>query len=254
MQWLGVVRAWGASRQCLSRRIGLLAVAVFAANAAGCASQPLNGRLMMASLPAAGATIAFESIDGPPPEVFQKLVTRLNDEAGNRKIAIVSRSAPATYRVRGYVSALVERDKTTFAWVWDVYDSDKRRALRIAGEEPAAAVKRRDARAVAAAWTAADDQVLRRMARNGIEQIASFLNTPAAAPEPAAVPEPALVTLAAARDDSPEAAGIFRAEQAATLAPDAAADTPPQPLQARKTGKTRSVAVAATTDGRSTRP
>jgi len=31
------------------------------------------------------------------------------------------------------VSALVERDKTTFAWVWDVYDADIRRALRISG-------------------------------------------------------------------------------------------------------------------------
>ena len=55
-------------------------------------------------------------------------------------------TSAATYRVRGYVSALVERDKTTFAWVWDVYDTDKRRALRLSGEEPAAAIRRRGAR------------------------------------------------------------------------------------------------------------
>ena len=80
--------------------------------------------------------MAFESIDGPPPEVFRKLVANLNDEADARQIAVVSRTGTATYRVRGYVSALVERGKTTFAWVWDVYDTDKRRTLRIAGEEP----------------------------------------------------------------------------------------------------------------------
>ncbi len=124
--------------------------------------------------------MAFESIDGPPPEVFRKLVADLNDEAGARQIAVVSRDGAATYRVRGYVSALVERDKTTFAWVWDVYDTDKRRALRIAGEEPAAAGRRRDA------WAAADEQVLRRMARNGMERIAGFLNS--SEPPPPSLP------------------------------------------------------------------
>jgi hypothetical protein len=254
MQWRFAARVWGASRQGLARSIGLLAVAVLAASAAGCASSPSNGRLTLASLPASGATVAFESIDGPPPEVLHKLVTSLNDEAGARQIAVVSRSGAATYRVRGYVSAVVERDKTTFAWVWDVYDADKHRTLRISGEEPAASIKRRDARSTA--WAAADEQVVRRMARNGIDQIAAFLNTPGAAPEPAAVPEPGLVTLASARDDSPEAAGIFRSfgapDQPATTPADNAADTAPPP--ATKPRKARSAAVAPSTDGRSARP
>ena len=88
---------------------------------------------------------------------------------------MVSRNGPATYRVRGYVSALVEGDKTTFAWVWDVYDTNRQRALRLTGEEPAPATGRpRDA------WSAADDEVLRRIARNGMERIAGFLNAPGA--------------------------------------------------------------------------
>jgi len=254
MQWRSAVRAWSASRRYPSRPVGVLAVAVLAASVAGCSSSPSNGRLTLASLPASGSTVAFESIDGPPPEVFRKLVASLNDEAGARQIAVVSRSGTATYRIRGYVSALVERDKTSFAWVWDVYDTDKHRALRITGEEPAAAGKRRDA------WTAADDQVVRRMAHNGIDQIAAFLHSPepAAAPEPVAVPEPALVTLASARDDSPEAAGIFRLfgaqnEPASSPAPGTTADVPlpPQPPKARKT---RSAAVGAMTDGRAQHP
>ena len=58
------------------------------------------------------------------------------------------------------------------------------------------------------AWTAADDEVLRRMSRTGMERIAAFLNTPG--PPPAAEPELAPPTLVTGRDDSPEAAGIFR--------------------------------------------
>ena len=180
---------------------------MLAALAAGCSSQQVGRFASVNAAVPSNATVAFESIDGPPPEVFRKLVTALNDEAGARRVAVVSRSSPATYRVRGYVSALVDRDRTTFAWVWDVYDSDKRRALRITGEEPAhAKPRRRDARIDA--WTAADDEVLRRMSRTGMERIAAFLNTPG--PPPAAEPELAPPTLVAGRDDLPEAAGIFR--------------------------------------------
>lgn len=233
MQWCWVACAWGASRRCLSRTLGVLAVAAIAACASGCMSSSPNGRMSLASATSSGSTVAFESIDGPPPDVFRKLVASLNDEAGARQIAVVSRSGPATYRVRGYVSALVERDKTTFAWVWDVYDTDKRRTLRITGEEQAAAGKRRDA------WTGADEQVLRRMARNGMERIAVFLNSPE--PAPAVAPEPSLSTLVAGRDDTPEAAGIFRVftaqdQSSGSPAPEAASDVP-LPPERGKTGK-----------------
>ena len=180
---------------------------MLAALAAGCSSQQAGRFASVNAAVPSNPTVAFESIDGPPPEVFRKLVTALNDEAGARRVAVVSRSGPATYRVRGYVSALVDRDRTTFAWVWDVYDSNKRRTLRITGEEPAQAKpRRRDARTDA--WTAADDEVLRRISRIGMERIAAFLHAPGQ--PPAAEPEPAPPTLVAGRDDSPEAAGIFR--------------------------------------------
>jgi hypothetical protein len=134
--------------------------------------------------------------------VFRKLVASMNDEAAARQVAVVPRQAAATYRVRGYVTALVDRDKTSFAWVWDVYDADKRRAFRITGEEPAAPHRGRDA------WTVADERVLRDISRAGMERIATFLSTPGQ--PPAAAPEPLLPVLVGNRDDSPEAAGIFR--------------------------------------------
>jgi hypothetical protein len=156
---------------------------------AGCSS---DAPVRLASV--GGATVAFESIDGPPPAVFQKLVTTLNDEAAVRRLPVVSRSEPATYRVRAYVSAVVDRRKVSFAWVWDVYDNDKRRRLRIAGEEPAEG-RPRDA------WAAANDAVLRRIAQNGISEIAAFLGSSGplpAIPEPSAPPPTQAVALATA--------------------------------------------------------
>jgi hypothetical protein len=206
----GVRRAFCAPLR-LSRLSGVVAAVMLAALAAGCSSQQAARFASLNAVPA-NATIAFESIDGPPPDVFRKLVATLNDEAGARHVAVVSRNGPATYRVRGYVSA-IDRGKTSFAWVWDVYDGDKRRALRITGEEAGAtAARRRDARVrdarVGDAWAAADDEVLRRMSRTGMDRLAAFLNSPAQ--PPAAALEPTLPALVAGRDDSPEAAGIFR--------------------------------------------
>jgi hypothetical protein len=147
------------------------------------------------AIPVGGATVAFETIDGPPPAVFQRLVATLNDEATARRLPVVSRAEPATYRIRGYVSAVVDRRKVSFAWVWDVYDADKRRALRIAGEEPAEG-RPRDA------WSAANATVLRRIAQNGMDGIAAFLGTPAPAalpPEPEPAPPPTQAVALASR-------------------------------------------------------
>src|SRR5947209_6117799 len=82
-----------------------------------------------------GATIAFESIDGPPVAVFQNLVADLAAEAQARQVRVVSRDGGAPYRVRGYVAAILDRGRTHISFMWDVYDADRRRVLRIAGEE-----------------------------------------------------------------------------------------------------------------------
>ena len=243
MQFGSVRRACRVPQLRLSRRI--LAVAAVAFGVSGCASQP-SFKLASLTLPASTpSTITFESIDGPPPEVFRKLVASLDDEAKARKIAVVARAQPATYRVRGYVSALVERDKTTFAWVWDVYDTDKRRAVRVAGEELAAPGKRRDA------WTAADEALVRRMASSGMERIAAFLSNPNEAP-PAVAPEAPGITLASARDDSPEAAGIFRLFRAAEPPPvttgSAVAEPAPPPPPKRAKPARRPAATSAALD------
>ena len=75
-------------------------------------------------------TVAFESIDGPPPHVFDRMVDVLDSESRLRNLSIVSREGSASYRVRSYLAAQVSRGRTVIAWVWDVYDRDQQRALR----------------------------------------------------------------------------------------------------------------------------
>src|SRR5947199_529759 len=131
-----------------------------------------------------GATVAFESIDGPPPPVFDRMVNLLDSESKLRNLAIVSRDSAASYRIRSYLAAQVSRSRTTIAWVWDVYDRDQQRALRLSGEEPAGKAGRD-------AWAAADDVVLRRIAQAGLTGLAGMING-TAPPELPAVPPPGL--------------------------------------------------------------
>jgi hypothetical protein len=139
---------------------------------AGCANVPNSGGAMnaQASLStASGPTIAFESIDGPPPQVFDRMVNLLDSEARLRNLAVVSRKDSAAFRVRSYLAAQVRGGQTSIAWVWDVYDRDQNRALRLSGEEQAGKGGRD-------AWATADDLVLRRIAQAGLTGLNGMIN------------------------------------------------------------------------------
>jgi hypothetical protein len=167
---------------CLKAPRAMIAAALLAACCAlgGCAGGGAtgSGSYAMAST-GSGPTVAFESIDGPPPQVFDRMVSVLDSESKLRNLSIVSREGGAAYRVRSYLSAQVVRGKTVIAWVWDVYDNNQQRALRLSGEE-AAGKAGRDA------WAAADDLVLRKIAQAGLSGLSGMINgTPDAAPAPA---------------------------------------------------------------------
>jgi hypothetical protein len=165
---------------------------------AGCAGNG-NGRESFAQA-GGGATVAFESVDGPPPQVFDRLVNILNSESQLRNLAIVSREAPAAYRVRGYLAAEVSRGRTTIAWVWDVYDRDQSRALRLRGEVPGGKAGRDDA------WVAADDLVLRKIAQAGLSELSSMVNGAAPPDAEPAPPQPDGPAIASA-DSIPQTSG-----------------------------------------------
>lgn len=160
----------------------------------GCVSNsgggPMNAQASMS--PAGGATIAFESIDGPPPQVFERMVSVLESEAKLRSLAVVSRNTSAAFRVRSYLSAQVRGRNTSIAWVWDVYDRDQQRAFRLSGEEQTGKGNRD-------AWGTADDLTLRRIAQSGLTGLSAMINgvAPAeSAPEPVpAATDPAIASI-----------------------------------------------------------
>ncbi|PJG50962.1 hypothetical protein CVM73_33345 [Bradyrhizobium forestalis] len=170
------------------RRAGsrVLAVMLLAGATAlgGCAGGGGSAANSYAMAPSSGATVAFESIDGPPPQVFDRMVGVLDSESKLRSLSVVSREGAAAYRVRSYLSAQVVRGKTVIAWVWDVYDANQQRALRLSGEEPTSAKGGRDA--TRDAWAAADDLVLRKIAQAGFSGLSNMINgtpdAPGAAP------------------------------------------------------------------------
>jgi hypothetical protein len=213
----------------ISRFSGLLAAACTFA-LAGC--NP-DGQTISAAQPR-GATVAFDSVDGLPPTQFRKLVKDLNDEAQARQLAVISREQPSAYRVRGYLALKVMRRQTTVSWVWDIFDQEEKRALRISGEETAK-VRQRDA------WAAADDAMLNRIARASMEQLAAFLTSPDVVPGTSPPAVESQVVMADPHESSPEAAGIFRVAgpPADPISTDAAGavgadDAEPVPLPRRR--------------------
>ena len=147
--------------------------------------------------------MAFESIDGPPPQVFDRMVGVLDSESKLRNLSVVSREGQASYRVRSYLAAEVNHGRTSIAWVWDVYDSNQQRALRLSGEEPAGKTGRD-------AWAAADDLVLRRIAQAGFSGLSAMINGTA----PADVPPTATPALrgpaVASADQTAPGSGAYR--------------------------------------------
>jgi hypothetical protein len=181
-----------------------------------------------------GASVAFESIDGPPTAQFTKLVQDLNEEAQARRLAVISRDRPSAYRVRGYLAANVTKNRTTIFWVWDVFDQNEHRALRITGEETIKGGHRRG-------WTAADDAMLKRIANSCMVQLAAFLTSSEVAPNTPAPAAPPQMASLGWHETSPEAAGIFRIFK--PVADPAAIETEQSPRLPGATGLTIAGAV-----------
>jgi len=116
-------------------------------------------------------TIAFESIDGPPRPVFQRLVKQLSAEAENRQLPVVSRSNAAAWRVRLYLAAHVQKRRVVISWVGDIFDSRYDRAFRVSGEEPAGPA-RKDV------WSLADDAILAQIATKSLDAIVAQMANP----------------------------------------------------------------------------
>jgi hypothetical protein len=193
------------ARRAISRAAVAATWLAVACALGGCAAggAPGDSFAMANSGGGSGATVTFESIDGPPPQVFDRMVGVLDSESKLRNLSIVSREGTASYRVRSYLAAQVNHGRTTISWVWDVYDANQQRALRLSGEEPAGKSGRD-------AWAAADDLVLRRIAQAGFSGLSAMVNGTAPADEPQPTAAPALrgPAVASTEQNSP-ATGAF---------------------------------------------
>jgi len=242
---------WSRGRRAASRTLGV-ACLIFGAALTLAACNPEN-KPNVAAVQTRGATVAFESIDGLPQTQFHTLVQDLNNEARTQRLAVTSRDQSSAYRVRGYLAATVDRGKTTISWVWDVFDRNQQRALRIGGSETA-----KGGQEAGQGWQAADSAMLQRIAHASMDQLASFLTSPAVTPSAPPASSGPQIAFAVPDVTTPESAGIFRIfrpkdepastpETAAAVAPSATAAVPlphrrPPPATAVSSSKTMTLA------------
>ena len=229
---------WGWSRRNrAAARLWQLIPVLAALGVAGCNTVAPESPTASA---ARGASVSFDSIDGPPRPIFDRLVQDLNAEAQQRQLAVVSRDGDAAYRVRGYLIAQTSSHNSAVSWVWDIYDRDRQRVLRLNGEDVIDG-KHRDA------WQAVDETAVARIARDSMTQLSAFLASPEATPQAVAVE----TSYSAA--SSPEAAGIFRIQQVSAPAPadasgtavPAVLDSVPLPPQRPRSAALATLTVAA---------
>lgn len=114
---------------------------------AGCSGGDTVGELApvpVASGPAGPSTVnsatasfAFEPFTGVPGNAADELVRRIADVSSREGLNVVRRvGAPATFRVKGYLTAVGNPTATTLSYIYDIYDASGRRLHRIAGQEP----------------------------------------------------------------------------------------------------------------------
>ena len=126
------------------------------------------------------AAMAFSSIEGAPDDVLARFRSGMTQEAGARDITI-SDPALARYFVRGYLDAFPTDQGTSVRFVWDVFDTDKRRVERL---DDMLDLPKSDGDP----WALVDDKVLASMAERSANSIATYLATTpeAAGPRPVA--------------------------------------------------------------------
>ncbi len=127
-----------------------------------------------------GATVAFASVEGPPPALVARFTDQLAAAAMSRAI-VTADAQTADYLVRGYLTAYAVPEGTAITYVWDVFDNQKRHAQRV---DDTITLKE----SAGDPWSLADDAVMASVAGKSADDLAAYLsNTPEAAPGGAAL-------------------------------------------------------------------
>jgi hypothetical protein len=114
-----------------------------------------------------GARVAITGVEGAPEEVTSRF-SRIFTQAAERRDIATAPLAEADYRVRGYLSAYSGEGAAHYAYVWDVFDRDGRRAQRLTDEIPT--------RGEGDPWSKIDEKTLTDVAVRGADDLAAFLS------------------------------------------------------------------------------
>ena len=188
-----------------ARKLGaarFVAAALLACGLAGCVETadslqtasiaPVQQMPMRPGVSPSGATLAFASIEGPPPPLSASFSDQLAAAATSRAIATTDPQS-ADYLVRGYLTAYTVPEGTAITVVWDVFDRGKRHTRRVddtiilqgSADDP---------------WSLANSAVMASVAGKSADDLAAFLsNTPEAI---AAAQSPATVAAASVPTDA----------------------------------------------------
>lgn len=114
-------------------------------------------------------TVAFEAFTGAPGNIADTLSRNIGNEARAQNLRLVRRvGAPATYRVKGYLSASGDQSATTMFYVFDVVDAAGTRVHRIVGQEAAPGSS-------GDPWSGPDRDTLDRAARRAVSELAAWI-------------------------------------------------------------------------------
>lgn len=131
-----------------------------------------DAALELAAAPRAsggGATVAIEALEGAPDGLRERFAAALIDVAPSRQVRLVGATDAPRFRVKGYLTAYQAADgRTAVAFVWDVFDADKRRAQRVTGEAAARGGS-------GDPWSAFDERALRAVAAASMDGIAGVV-------------------------------------------------------------------------------
>lgn len=120
--------------------------------------------------PVKGATVrfAFSRVTSVPGEFVLTLEDSLKDSAAARDLALVAEDDPtATYRVKGYLSAIGDVNGILMVYVWDVFDAAGNRLHRFSGQLPAPGRG-------ADPWTGVSTEMIETAARETIDALADW--------------------------------------------------------------------------------
>lgn len=115
------------------------------------------------------ARVRFTPVIGATEQASAPLARRVAERAALRGITLTEpEDGSATHVLRGYFSAISERDGTTVIYVWDVMDATGARVHRIQGQAISPASQPQG-------WDGVDARTMEAIADQTVEQLAAWL-------------------------------------------------------------------------------